>query len=62
LDEPFTGIDYQGRELIENICAAHLHQNGLIILTNHQSLVDTVLAPFLAELALSASTTSTVIE
>jgi len=47
LDEPFTGIDQQGRELIEKCCVQHLQSNGIIILTNHQSLENSLLAPFL---------------
>lgn len=54
LDEPFTGIDYQGRELIEAICADHLQQQGMILLTNHQSLQESALAPFLIELNLTS--------
>ena len=52
LDEPFTGIDQAGRELIEQQCVQHLSLQGSIILTNHQSLADSALAPFLRELAL----------
>lgn len=52
LDEPFTGIDQAGRELVEGLCVAHCQQKGIIILTNHQSLQDTVLQAHLLELAL----------
>ena len=52
LDEPFTGIDVQGRELIEKICADHLNDKGMIILTNHQSLAQSQLADKLVELNL----------
>ena len=52
LDEPFTGIDHAGRELIESLCLEHLKDNGLIILTNHQSLQNSTLANHLEELAL----------
>ena len=52
LDEPFTGVDAQGRELIEGICAEHLNHNGMIILTNHQSLAQSQLADKLVELNL----------
>ena len=52
LDEPFTGIDNQGRQLIEGICVEHLHNNGMIILTNHQSLASSGLAKNLCELEL----------
>lgn len=50
LDEPFTGIDQQGRELIEQLCVEHLKNNGIIVLTNHQSLENSLLAPYLKEL------------
>ncbi len=52
LDEPFTGVDVQGRKLIESICADHLNNNGMIILTNHQSLAQSQLADKLVELNL----------
>ena len=47
LDEPFTGIDQNGREVIEELCINHLKQQGSIIITNHLSLENTKLAPFL---------------
>lgn len=40
LDEPFTGIDRDGRLLIETICEKHLVSGGLITLTHHRSLKD----------------------
>jgi len=52
LDEPFTGIDTQGRELIEGLCLKHLLCGGLIVLTNHQSLSNSRLAEHLVELTL----------
>lgn len=52
LDEPFTGIDHQGRELIEDICLSHLSTEGAIILTNHQSLAASQFADRLLELQL----------
>ena len=52
LDEPFTGIDHAGRKLIESICLDHLLNNGIIILTHHQSLATSSLAPHLDELKL----------
>ena len=52
LDEPFTGIDQAGRSLIETLCVNHLTSNGLIILTNHQSLQDSPVAAYLKEVAL----------
>lgn len=53
LDEPFTGIDKQGRQLIEELCLTHLKDGGIIVLTNHQSLHATPLAAHLSELSLS---------
>lgn len=55
LDEPFTGIDASGRELIESLCVAHLQKQGLIIMTHHQSLKDSVLDPFRKTLVLGES-------
>lgn len=52
LDEPFTGIDRQGRQLIEEICLRHLNNHGMIVLTNHQSLLQSRLAANLRELSL----------
>lgn len=52
LDEPFTGIDAEGRILIEQLCLDHLKNDGMIILTNHQSLEDSTLSSHLRELAL----------
>jgi len=52
LDEPFTGIDTEGRELIEQLCLAHLNNQGMIILTNHQSLQSSTLKAHLQELIL----------
>lgn len=55
LDEPFTGIDSTGRQLIESLCVKHLKKNGLIILTHHQSLEDSPLNEFRKELVLSSA-------
>lgn len=52
LDEPFTGMDLQGRELLEKLCAEHLQNGGLIVLSNHQSLMHSQLAANLVELKL----------
>lgn len=52
LDEPFTGIDTAGRELIESLCVAHLKTGGLIIMTHHQSLIDSPLNQYRSELTL----------
>ena len=54
LDEPFTGIDSDGRQLIQQLCLQHLQNNGMIILTHHASLQQTELAQYTTELALSA--------
>ena len=52
LDEPFTGIDKNGRAIIENICLSHLNDGGIIILTHHQELNKSALKPFLSEFEL----------
>ena len=52
LDEPFTGVDQQGRGVIEQLCVNHLQADGMIVLTNHQSLRSGPLAAFITELAL----------
>lgn len=54
LDEPFTGIDLSGRALIEKHCLTHLQNGGLLILTHHQGLGDSSLAPHLRVLDLDA--------
>ena len=52
LDEPFTGVDIQGRTLIEQICNQHLASGGIIILTNHQSLATSLFAQHIKQLRL----------
>lgn len=52
LDEPFTGIDHDGRALIEALCVQHLSAGGSIILSNHQDLSSSQLAPFLSKVEL----------
>ena len=52
LDEPFTGIDHQGRDLIEAICLSHLKNSGAIVFSNHQSMAASQLADHLVELQL----------
>jgi len=54
LDEPFTGIDKSGHKLVEAVCVEHLQHNGLIIMTHHQSLDDSVLNDYRKELALES--------
>ncbi len=53
LDEPFTGIDKNGRALIEELCVEHLEKGGVIILTHHQSLIDSPINAYRKELKLS---------
>ena len=52
LDEPLTGIDAQGRNLIEQIFLEHLEAGGMMIVTNHQSLASSPMAAHLLELQL----------
>ena len=52
LDEPLTGIDAQGRDLIEQIFIEHLQAGGMMIVTNHQSLASSPIADHLLELQL----------
>jgi len=49
LDEPFTGIDKNGKVLIENLCIEHLKGQGSILLTHHQKLESTPLNDYLKE-------------
>ena len=55
LDEPFTGIDARGRELIEALLKNHLENDGMIILTHHQSLQQSCLQDYLSELHLEST-------
>ena len=52
LDEPFTGIDVQGRKIIETLCMTHLENDGSIVLTHHQSLQNSVFKNHLTGLQL----------
>jgi heme exporter protein A len=52
LDEPFTGIDTEGRRLIEQMCVSHLQGDGLIVMTHHQSLESSALNNYRTELRL----------
>ncbi|WP_170132158.1 cytochrome c biogenesis heme-transporting ATPase CcmA [Arenicella xantha] len=52
LDEPFTGIDVNGRKTIESLCVAHLQAGGSIIMTHHQSLEGGALSAYRTELNL----------
>ncbi|EKG37693.1 Heme exporter protein CcmA [Pseudomonas syringae pv. avellanae str. ISPaVe013] len=38
LDEPFTALDRQGIEQLENHLAGHCEQGGMIVMTTHHSL------------------------
>ena len=44
LDEPFTGIDVSGRQLLEQHCLNFLNRGGIIVLTHHAEIEDTKLA------------------
>lgn len=55
LDEPFTGIDVDGRVLIESICIEHLKNGGMIIMTHHGNLDDSQLAQFENQLDLASA-------
>jgi heme exporter protein A len=52
LDEPFTGVDMAGRRMMQAICFEHLENDGMIVMTNHTSLTDTVLSGRIRELQL----------
>ncbi len=53
LDEPFTGVDTEGRELMQRHCVEHLESGGAIILTHHQSLRDQPLGRYRSEFDLT---------
>lgn len=38
LDEPFTALDRQSVKLMEGLLTSHLQQDGMIVLTSHQTL------------------------
>ena len=38
LDEPFTSLDIQGVQFVENIIRDHLQRKGIVIMTSHQQL------------------------
>lgn len=38
LDEPYTGIDSEGREIVNTLCLQHLQAGGIVILTHHGGL------------------------
>lgn len=41
LDEPFTSLDKEGCQLIQEVMQRHLEEGGMIILTTHQLLTHT---------------------
>ena len=45
LDEPFDSLDVQGVERLNGLLSEHLLRGGRVILTSHQNLNTTVLAP-----------------
>lgn len=55
LDEPFTGIDVDGRILIESICIEHLKNDGMIIMTHHGNLDDSQLHQYENQLDLASA-------
>lgn len=40
LDEPFVALDGSSTEILANCLKGHLAENGLVVLTSHQSLAD----------------------
>lgn len=44
LDEPFTGIDVEGRNLLEQHCLSFLNKGGIIVLTHHAEIENSELA------------------
>ncbi|MCC5859861.1 MAG: hypothetical protein JJT90_17005, partial [Ectothiorhodospiraceae bacterium] len=38
LDEPFTALDREGVQLIEQLIAWHLQRGGMTVMTSHQPL------------------------
>lgn len=52
LDEPFTGIDVGGREMLEALCLTHLQGNGLIAMTHHGDLENAELQRYEQQLTL----------
>ncbi len=43
LDEPFTGIDVEGRSLLEQHCLNFLNKGGIIVLTHHAEIENSAL-------------------
>ena len=44
LDEPFTGIDIEGRSLLEQHCLNFLNKGGIVVLTHHAEIENSTLA------------------
>jgi len=44
LDEPFTGIDIDGRTLLEQHCLKFLNKGGIIVLTHHAEIDSSALS------------------
>jgi heme exporter protein A len=38
LDEPFTALDQNGRNLLERLLTEHINQDGIAIVTSHQTI------------------------
>ncbi len=38
LDEPLAALDSAGIEMVESLCATHLNNAGILIITSHQNL------------------------
>ncbi|GHA02383.1 cytochrome c biogenesis ATP-binding export protein CcmA [Arenicella chitinivorans] len=53
LDEPFTGIDADGRAIIEQLCVEHLRGGKMIVMTHHRSLNEGPLRDYHSELRLN---------
>ncbi|MBS1269557.1 MAG: Cytochrome c biogenesis ATP-binding export protein CcmA [Gammaproteobacteria bacterium] len=53
LDEPFTALDRNGRQVVENLLEQHLENRGLVLLTSHQAFMSTHLTNHRRELSLS---------
>jgi len=53
LDEPFTGVDVNGKALLEDLCQEHLSNQGMMVLTHHGDLDSESLKRFEHELDLA---------
>lgn len=50
LDEPFAALDSEGIEQVSSLCATHLANGGLLVLTSHQDVPIASTAPQALEL------------